>query len=697
MDYKSNINEINNVISLSKLGENVGIGTDNPLRKLDLIADLSTDAVRLKNTNSNGGGLSVFAANGGGGTNRILTLGDSSENIKVAVIENGNVGIGTTGPSATFVVQPSQTSFNLAGLTNGQIALGNNTSGGNAPTIGSRITSTGQAPLQFITGQPNTSTVPGMIFSVREDNNSDFATKADKPAFDFARFTTSLMRIDRDGWVGIGTTGPIGKLTVQGDDADIYLRSNDYTIARIINRGSSGQNLDTGLFSLMYSNTENVRIDAGGNSWFNGGYVGIGTTTPDEILETSKEVDGNQVGALLTNTRQAGTADSVSLNFGLGRAADGFIFNIPAIKFLKEQQWTGTDTTVDGALVFSTIQNETVSERARITSTGHLQVSTGYFELTSQPTTKLWLSTNQVQLYAGNLLVFGGYNASNDSVVIGNESGDVNVTLAGGANDKVLYLEGSSGNVGIGTKTPGAKLEVAGNVIIETTGVTDNLLLTSADASASSAPDIVMYRTAAIADSDTLGVLEYRGKNGMVPSSSTPLTYSALYSRIVDASANQSMLSINTNKGNGAGAFKQAVHIAAIGTNNSATGAILINPSSDFELPAYNLDVYGTASISSTLRVGSTVTATNFILSSDKTLKDNIRSIDNNHIDVNWKNFELKSEPGIKRSGVIAQELEEKHPEFVRTNKEGLKSVAYIDLLIAKIAELEARLEKAGI
>jgi len=34
------------------------------------------------------------------------------------------------------------------------------------------------------------------------------------------------------------------------------------------------------------------------------------------------------------------------------------------------------------------------------------------------------------------------------------------------------------------------------------------------------------------------------------------------------------------------------------------------------------------------------------------------------------------------------------HPEFVRTNDKGVKSVAYIDLLMAKIAELEARLEK---
>ena len=98
-----------------------------------------------------------------------------------------------------------------------------------------------------------------------------------------------------------------------------------------------------------------------------------------------------------------------------------------------------------------------------------------------------------------------------------------------------------------------------------------------------------------------------------------------------------------------------------------------------------------------TATFANTVTATNFILSSDKTLKNNIKEIDTNHVDVNWKNFELKSEPGVKRSGVIAQELEEKHPEFVRTDDEGMKSVAYIDLLIAKIAELEARLEKAGI
>ena len=103
----------------------------------------------------------------------------------------------------------------------------------------------------------------------------------------------------------------------------------------------------------------------------------------------------------------------------------------------------------------------------------------------------------------------------------------------------------------------------------------------------------------------------------------------------------------------------------------------------------------------STTSAGISVTgdalANNFILTSDKRLKENIKQVYNKHINVDWKTFEMKSNKGQRRYGVIAQELEEVHPEFVRTDKEGMKSVAYIDLLIAKIAELEARLDKANI
>lgn len=138
---------------------------------------------------------------------------------------------------------------------------------------------------------------------------------------------------------------------------------------------------------------------------------------------------------------------------------------------------------------------------------------------------------------------------------------------------------------------------IDGNVTISTVGVTDNLLLTSTDASSASAPDMVLFRNTAIADSDTLGVVEFDGMNGMVPTSNAKLTYNAIYSRIADASNNQSILTLSANKGNGSGAFVHSVNVSAIGSNNSATGAIIINPPSDFTLPTYNLDVRGNAGI----------------------------------------------------------------------------------------------------
>jgi hypothetical protein len=96
-----------------------------------------------------------------------------------------------------------------------------------------------------------------------------------------------------------------------------------------------------------------------------------------------------------------------------------------------------------------------------------------------------------------------------------------------------------------------------------------------------------------------------------------------------------------------------------------------------------------------------TMTASNFILSSDKRLKENISCIKNLHKfdDIKFVQFNLKSEPNVLRFGVIAQEVESIAPELVRMDSEGMKSVAYIDLLIVKIQQLEQRvteLEKAN-
>ena len=227
------------------------------------------------------------------------------------------------------------------------------------------------------------------------------------------------------------------------------------------------------------------------------------------------------------------------------------------------------------------------------------------------PTTLLHLDQSSNDR-AGGLYI--ERNASNYGLSMFVNSGGYGIIGSNGTFTKdILTLDLSSGNVGIGTTSPSTKLDVVGNVVIATTGVTDNLLLTSVDTSAASAPDLVLFRNAAIADNDTLGVVEYKGKNGMVPSSSTPFLYNAIYSRINDASNNHSSLSFHANKGNGTGAYVDAVHISAIGTNNSAAGALLINPSSDFELPAYNLDVKGTGNFTGLVSGITPVAAANFV------------------------------------------------------------------------------------
>ena len=84
------------------------------------------------------------------------------------------------------------------------------------------------------------------------------------------------------------------------------------------------------------------------------------------------------------------------------------------------------------------------------------------------------------------------------------------------------------------------------------------------------------------------------------------------------------------------------------------------------------------------------LTAQNFILSSDERLKDNIEDIQPRE-DVRWRQFEMD---GNLRYGVIAQEVREIYPEFVHEGEEdGMLKVSYNDILVAENAKLRERVE----
>jgi hypothetical protein len=88
------------------------------------------------------------------------------------------------------------------------------------------------------------------------------------------------------------------------------------------------------------------------------------------------------------------------------------------------------------------------------------------------------------------------------------------------------------------------------------------------------------------------------------------------------------------------------------------------------------------------------VNAPNFQLTSDRSMKTNIQEYGPKVIDIRFREFEMKANRGDKRVGVVAQELEEKHPEFVTTPENGFKVVKYVDLIMAKLAEMEWRIKR---
>ncbi len=256
--------------------------------------------------------------------------------------------------------------------------------------------------------------------------------------------------------VGIGTDGPGATLDVNDDNTGkLRLLRNGSVRAEFSNNANEGE-----LSLYRSSNAATVYISSYYDSYFNGGNVGIGTTSPTSQLFVNNTADGDKI------------------RWGRSDALVGSVGTFNGVPYIGYQGGTGGGIMFNGASIEPTLLGSSRSSGTNDVGSPNYKWRLGYFsstlqsniikldsgrvELTSQSTTKLELFTNQVTLTAGGLQVFTGQNAINDAAVVGNETGDMNIMLAGGSNNKVLYLEGSSGNVGIGTKTPLAKLDIQG-------------------------------------------------------------------------------------------------------------------------------------------------------------------------------------------------------------------------------------------
>tara|TARA_B100001939_G_scaffold317807_1_gene304712 strand:- start:77 stop:1429 length:1353 start_codon:yes stop_codon:yes gene_type:complete len=161
-----------------------------------------------------------------------------------------------------------------------------------------------------------------------------------------------------------------GNLNVDGDTKRIYIRSNDYELATIGMAGSSGSSIDQGYFRMKSAGQNKIALHTAGDSYFNGGSVGIGLASPEDLLHiagTTASVGDTQ---LVLEGRYGGYG--AGINFVSRTSSGGTNVSMAKIAADGEAAFDTTAANQDAGLRFFTTLNGSSAEKMRITSDGHL-------------------------------------------------------------------------------------------------------------------------------------------------------------------------------------------------------------------------------------------------------------------------------------------------------------------------------------
>jgi len=278
--------------------------------------------------------------------------------------------------------------------------------------------------------------------------------------------------IDSSGRLLVGTTTDNGfKFKVSDSGGfEFAFAPNDSGVNNLVNYNRSGsayvpfQISGSDLRFASGGNTERMRIDSSGN-------VMIGITSsgvPFQINATASAFGGqNTVGVFGDTTSFAtGVGGGITLSGRYNSSSSQVGFG--AIRGIKEN---GTDGNYDGALTFSTRPNQgSLTERMRIDSSGNVGIgvtptmATGgglHIRGPNGSQSRLHLTTNRSGDGTGDgfyIIQQGDESSNNETNFINYETASMKFSTSGTERMRIH----STGNVGIGTTSPGRTLDVNG-------------------------------------------------------------------------------------------------------------------------------------------------------------------------------------------------------------------------------------------
>ena len=416
---------------------------------LSIIANGSSDAIiKMGERATNGARFHLFD----GGVEKIAFYTDGTDNH----ISAGNVGIGTSSPVTTL-------------------------------TLG-----TGTTGMSFISS--DTSFNSGKIAVIKQSEVGSGNGHLLFETYEGGSGGGERMRLDSSG-----------DLTMKGGRI-IVRESDDGNDAVKITRDA-----DEGYVQLFSSGSQTVELRGNGASYFNGGNVGIGESSPTVRLQVSKGAIHEQLRVHRDVNGDNTTMGSILL---AGDDSDGNITDYARIHALSESDNAGSE---DGALVFSTLLNSSLNQRMKIDSTGKIIFND---DVNIQGTTfsagfLRFNSSGKVRLSANNNLSLGYAETLNIT-----NTGKVLVNVTSNQTDSKLTVRQNGSSFEFGH-------------INQTSGYYGTL----GAMSSSGAPFIAFS-----ADNSSANTFTTRGKKGFVIHQDTGLNGDLYFSAVTDANtADQSL------------------------------------------------------------------------------------------------------------------------------------------------------------